>query len=122
MQGKVTTKVQVSGLRLRGFHGVGEQEQRVGNIFVYDVELVYPWLEAAAEDNVALTVSYADVVEVVKRVNTAPSRLLENIALRLKESLVATFSDITGGKICVSKLTPPIPNSEMDSAAVVLEW
>lgn len=116
------TKVQVNGLRLRGFHGVGEQEQRVGNIFVYDVELVYPWLDAAAADDVALTVSYADVVEIVKRVNATPSRLLENIAYRLKESLVASFPAITGGKIRVSKLTPPIPNSEMDAAAVVIEW
>lgn len=116
------TKIQINGLRLRGFHGVEKQERRVGNIFVYDVEVVYPWIEAAKNDDVELTLNYATVVEVVKRANGAPSYLLEHIANRIMTSLTAIFPEIEGGRIRVSKLTPPIAGAEMDSASVVIEW
>lgn len=118
----MTTKIQVNGLRMRGYHGVFDQERRVGNIFSYDVEVAVPWLEAAGADNVELTVSYADIAGVVRRVNEEPSRLLEHLALRLHDALCDEFPSVTSGRIRVAKLTPPVAGAEMDSAAVVIGW
>lgn len=116
------TSVQVNGLKLYGYHGVGAQEQRVGNIFVYDVDLSFPWLEAAIKDDVDLTLSYADIVTIIKEVNDTPSRLLENVAYRLMITLQSTFPTITSGSIRVAKLTPPIPSTELSSASISIKW
>lgn len=118
----ITTRIQVNGLRLRGYHGVFEQETRVGNIFSYDVDVTVPWLEAAGTDNIELTLSYADIVEVVRQVNSSPSRLLEHVACRLHKALVEKWPQITAGYVRVAKIKPPIAGSELDSAAVVIDW
>ena len=39
MTPKISTHIQVNGLQLKGFHGVFEQEMRVGNIFSFDVDV-----------------------------------------------------------------------------------
>lgn len=65
----MTTKIEVNGLRMQGYHGVFAQETRVGNLFSYDVEVIVPWLDAAGSDDISLTVSYADIVDVVREVN-----------------------------------------------------
>ncbi len=118
----MTTKIEVNGLRMQGYHGVFAQETRVGNLFSYDVEVTVPWLDAAGSDDIILTVSYADIVDVVREVNAEPSRLLEHLALRLRQALLGRFGEIEGGRVRVAKLTPPVAGSEMDSAAVVIEW
>lgn len=118
----ITTRIQVNGLRLRGYHGVFEQETRVGNIFSYDVDVAVPWLEAAGTDDIELTLSYADIVEVVREVNSSPSRLLEHVAFRLRKALVEKWPQITAGYVRVAKIKPPIACSELDSAAVVIDW
>lgn len=118
----ITTHIQVNGLRLRGYHGVFEQETRVGNIFSYDVDVTVPWLEAAGTDDICLTLSYADIVETVREVNSTPSRLLEHVAWRLHEALIGKWPQITGGYIKVAKIKPPIAGSELDNAAVVIDW
>lgn len=119
---QIVTKIQVKGLRLRGYHGVGAQETRVGNIFSYDVEVELPWIDAADSDDIDLTLSYADIVAVVKAVNATPSNLLEHVAARLYRTLCSHFPQITGGMVKVAKLTPPIACSEMDEAAVTISW
>lgn len=116
------TKIQINGLKLRGYHGVGPQEMRVGNIFSYDIELSVPWLEAGKTDNLNLTLSYADIVMVVRRINDEPSLLIENVAYRLRAALVEACPQISAGSIRVAKLTPPIAGAEMSSAAVVMRW
>lgn len=118
----MTTKIQVNGLKLRGYHGVLEQERRIGNIFIYDVEVAVPWIAAADADDITLTLSYADIVTVVREVNSEPSQLLEHVAYRLHKALVDSFPQITGGTIRVIKIKPPIAATELDSAAVVITW
>lgn len=118
----ITTRIQVNGLRLRGYHGVFEQETRVGNIFSYDVDVAVPWIEAAGTDDIELTLSYADIVETVREVNSEPSRLLEHVAWRLHKALVGKWPQITGGHLRVAKIKPPIAGSELDDAAVVIDW
>jgi len=118
----ITTKIQVRGLLLKGHHGVGEQEMRVGNLFRYDVEVTLPWTDAAVSDSIDLTVSYADIVALVGKVNSEPSRLLEHVAYRLYRSLTAAYPQIAAGCVRVAKIKPPIAGSQMDEAAVEISW
>lgn len=74
-------RIVLKGMEFYGYHGVMEQEQQLGQKFVVDVELELDLQEAGTSDNLAATVSYADVYEVVNRVLTGPPRqLLEAVA------------------------------------------
>lgn len=114
-------EIKIKGLRLRAYHGVGEQEQRVGNVFEVDVTLSYPIDKAVETDDVADTLSYADIVEIVTLCMSKRSRLLEHVAGRIREALMQAYPAISGGNIEVRKLTPPL-RAQMQHAAVALSW
>lgn len=116
------TSIVIESLRLLGHHGVTEQERTVGNDFIYDVRIEYPFASAAENDDLDGTVNYAVIVDIIKEVNNLPSKLLENIAWRLKNALEERISGITSGTIRVSKPNPPIPSTELLRAAAVIEW
>lgn len=122
MSSRITTTIEVKGLRLQGRHGVFAQETRVGNVFNYDVEVTVPWLDAADCDEIGLTVSYADIVSVVREVNSQPSRLLEHVALRLRSALLVSWPQISAGCVRVAKIKPPIAATELDEVAVSISW
>lgn len=122
MTPKISTHTQVNGLQLKGFHGVFEQEMRVGNIFSFDVDVEVPWLDAANSDEIQLTVSYADIVLLIKSVNNTPSRLLEHLAHRIYRALIESYPSITAGTVKVAKIKPPIAGAQLENASVVLSW
>ena len=109
-----TTTISVNGLRLRAFHGVMEQERRVGNTFELSISLRYPSLEAIATDD-------GEVIETARREMSIPSALLEHAAGRVRDALCRRFPLIEGGSVTLAKLTPPL-GVEIASAAVTIEW
>lgn len=120
------TTVEVSRLRLYAYHGVFAQERTVGNEFEVSVALRLDVGDSAlASDCLGVTVSYADMVEVIREVMAVPSHLLEHVAWRIREALFRRFGHsvtIAGGHVRVAKLTPPVPSAQMASASVTLEW
>lgn len=117
----MTTLIEINKLRIRAYHGVADQERVVGNIFEVTVQLAYPLERAMETDNVAHTLNYGEVVDVITSEMRKPSRLLEHVAQRLYTKLVHSFPNITGGMISVSKLAPPL-GEEMESVAVTIKW
>ena len=95
---------------------------RVGNIFSFDVDVEVPWLDAANSDEIQLTVSYADIVLLIKSVNNTSSRLLEHLAHRIYRALIESYPSITGGTVKVAKIKPPIAGAQLENASVVLSW
>lgn len=113
-------KVSLSGIRLYGYHGVAEQERKIGNWFEYSVELHYDATGAAESDDIAEALNYAEVAETVRRESAIPSRLLEHVAGRIRKALLTQFPQATAGSVTVIKLHPPIGLPA--PAAVTLTW
>lgn len=83
------TTIVLSGVRARGHHGVLPSEKEAGQEFVVDVEYDVDAAAAAAADDLALTVSYADVAaEVVQRVQDGALDLVETLAARILADVV----------------------------------
>lgn len=116
------TKIEVNGLRLKGYHGVFEQENIVGNEFKYSVTLFCDVENGCVNDDLAGTINYAEIVDIIKRENSKTSKLLENVAYRIKLSLEKAYPQLTAGTVKVEKLTPPIPTSVLDSVSVEIDW
>ena len=95
-------------LRLFAYHGMAEQEHKVGNEYRIDIRLHVNITRAAQTDNVADTVNYAEVFETVKTEMKTPSKLLENVAGRIANALLAHFPQTTGIDLVLRKRNPPM--------------
>ena len=76
--------------------------------------------EAIRTDDVADTINYAAVYEIVKREMTVPSKLLEHVAGRIGQRAMETFERITTLTIRVTKVNPPM-GADCKGASVELK-
>jgi 7,8-dihydroneopterin aldolase/epimerase/oxygenase len=85
----VTLVIELRGLEVHGFHGVLEEERRVGQRFLVDLELEPAHDLAAASDRIEDAVDYRDVVAVVQEVSSSTAyRLLEAFAASIADELL----------------------------------
>ena len=89
-------------------HGVGEQETLAGNEFTVSLRLQVNIAPAMQTDDVADTVSYADVYEAVKAEMKVPSKLLEHVGGRIVKRLFGDFPQIENIELKLSKRNPPM--------------
>ncbi|MDE6127102.1 MAG: dihydroneopterin aldolase [Muribaculaceae bacterium] len=114
-------RIEINRLKIYAYHGVGEQERIVGNEFEVSVSLTYPSLRVAESDTVPMAINYADVIELVNEQMARPSSLLENVAWRIRQAVVNRYPEVNQGRVKVAKITPPLPCSLAEAAAVI-EW
>lgn len=103
-----SSSVFLRDVRLHARHGVSPQETAVGADFIVNLRAEYDISRAIGTDNVADTLSYADVFSVVKREMAIPSRLLEHVAGRIAKALFAEFPGITALDLAITKVNPPM--------------
>lgn len=85
--------IEVLGIRATGFHGVFEHEKRDGQEFVVDVSLELDLGSAGESDDLAETVNYGEVAQlVVRRIEGEPFDLIERLATVIAEDVLATES------------------------------
>ena len=144
---EMTFTIELEKMRFYARHGVFPQERAVGNWFEVSVSLTYETdAETEPDDNLAGTINYARVAEIVTHEMSIPSQLLETVALRIRRALLDAFAAsasavssasapstavpndatdaspvITSGSICVAKITPPL-GLPLASASATLRW
>lgn len=104
-------------LHFHAFHGVGTQEQLVGNDFEVSLKLRTDLSRAILSDEVNDTVSYADVFQSVKEEMEIPSRLLEHVAGRIIQRLFDDYPTVDEITLTLLKRNPPM-NADIASAGV----
>lgn len=112
-------QIRLNKVRFYAYHGVLEQEQRVGGWYELTLTIDYPFVNAMKSDDVADTLNYASVLDVVTREMNTPSRLLEHVVGRMANALIKAFPDIVGLDICLTKENPPM-GCDTKGASVVL--
>ena len=111
--------ISLNDVRLYAFHGVMEQERRVGAEYSVDVRVHYYIKKAMESDDVADTLNYATLLDVVKREMAQPSNLLEHVAARIGRCAIEEYERITAVTVKVTKLNPPM-GADSKGAAVEL--
>lgn len=82
--------VELQGLHVFGYHGVEEEEQRLGQLFLYDLMMEVG--ERGASDDIADAVDYRDVALAVRGVSDGRRfSLLEALACAVADELYARF-------------------------------
>lgn len=116
-------KITIDSLIIHARHGVLEQERRVGNDFIVDIELDVPCAASAEEtDDLTDTVNYAEIVEIVRSQMMVPSKLLEHVAGRIRRKICECYPTlVSGGRITIKKPAPPIP-AQIGYVAYTTNW
>lgn len=115
------TYVFIDEMRLHAYHGVLEQERTVGNDYIISARIGYPFARAMETDDVADTLNYAEVSEIITREMQKPSALLEHVAGRIINALTSSYSEINSINIKVTKIAPPM-SIDCHGAGVEIEW
>lgn len=102
-----STKIFLRQLRFHAFHGVLDQERRVGNDYVINVVAECDFAHAMQTDELEDTVNYAEIYRVVKEEMAVPSKLLEHVAGRIGERLFNEFPSLQSLDISITKVNPP---------------
>lgn len=97
------------------------QERVVGADFEVSVRLGCDFSKAAATDDIADTVSYAEVYDLLDKEMQKASRLLENVAWRMVESIKAHFPSVHTIDLWLTKLNPPM-GADCNGAGVEMHW
>jgi len=115
----VADVITLTGLRVRGFHGVFEHERRDGQEFVVDAALEVDTTTAAASDDLADTVHYGDLAQRLAAVVAGdPVDLLETLVARLAEACLAD-PRVQAATVTVHKPQAPIPLAFADVAVTI---
>ncbi|WP_321334917.1 dihydroneopterin aldolase [uncultured Bacteroides sp.] len=114
---KTTTTIFLRNVIFYAYHGVAPQETTVGNTFIIDLTVKGNFLQSMETDDVADTVSYADIYGVLKQEMAVPSKLLEHVCGRITKRLLHDFPLIEEVRLRLSKRNPPM-GADIDSAGV----
>jgi 7,8-dihydroneopterin aldolase/epimerase/oxygenase len=112
-------RITLTGLTVRGHHGVFEFERRDGQDFVVDVVLELDTATAAASDDVADTVHYGELATALAEViGGEPVNLLETLAQRLADVCLGD-ARVSAVAVTVHKPQAPIPLTFADVAVTI---
>ena len=117
----MTSYILLQGLRFHAYIGVGEQERQVGNNYVLDLRLGYPFADAMLSDEVADTLNYAEVFGAVSEIMQKPAKLLETAAGTIARELFRRFPKTESIDLKLVKLNPPM-GADCNGAGVELHF
>lgn len=101
-------RIELVGLRVRGYHGVHPEERRDGQLFGIDVAIETDVSAAARDDDLAQTIDYSAVArQVAAIVAGEPVDLIETLASRLADACLA-HPGATAVEIAVHKPQAPL--------------
>lgn len=112
-------RITISGLRVRGYHGVLPHERAAGQDFVVDAVLWLDAAPAAAADDLRLTADYGALAgQLAAIVAGEPVDLIETLADRLATACLAA-SPVQGAEVTVHKPQAPVGQEVADIAVTV---
>lgn len=113
-------RITLTGLRVRGHHGVLPQERRDGQDFVVDAVLHLDLRPAGETDDLARTVHYGELAERLAAVVAGePVDLLETLAARLADVCLAAGA-VERVELTVHKPSAPIALEFADVSVTVV--
>ena len=99
----------IDNLEVFANHGLFEEENKLGQKFIFDIECELNYKKAMFSDEMTDSISYADIVEVVvKTATTNTFNLLERLAGEILKNIFIEFSQIENIKLKINKPGAPI--------------
>ena len=105
----MSDSIELRGLRCSAVVGVLPEERGRPQPLVFDLDIERPFTHAAANDDLAATTNYAEVLAITSRVAVDGGfRLLESLAYRVAQEILDFDAAITSVTVAVRKVRPPV--------------
>ncbi len=102
-------KILMKNLSFYGYHGVLKEENRLGQKFFIDIELLTDLKVAGKSDDVSDTINYAAAFELVKIiVEQNKFNLIEALAETIASSILSTYSKVLEVVVKIRKPEAPV--------------
>ena len=112
-------QILLEGMVFYGYHGVHEEEQRLGQRFVVDLEAACDLQPAAVSDDLGLSVSYSDLFRITRSIVEGTAQaLIESVAEAIATAILEQYPAIAEVTVTVRKPEAPIKGSVLSSAGV----
>ena len=103
------TMLFIDNLEVFANHGLFEEENKLGQKFIFDIECELNYKKAMFSDEMTDSISYADIAEVVvKTATTNTFNLLERLSGEILKNIFTEFSQIENIKLKINKPGAPI--------------
>jgi len=106
-------KLEFVGLHVFGYHGVEEEEQRLGQLFLFDVAMEIG--ERGASDRIEDTIDYAEVAAAVRR-------LSDEHRYDLMEALAAATADMIHERFRPESVRVRVRKPQVQPAGLTVEY
>ena len=100
--------IHIDHLQMHARHGVLPQEQLTGNDYDISIRIGCDISRAMHTDDVADTINYAEVYNIIRCEMDIPSHLIEHVAGRIADRLTARYANISDIVLRITKLNPPM--------------
>ncbi len=102
-------RIHLKNMLFYGYHGDLAEENKLGQRFIVDLVLTLDIAEVARTDALEATVDYVRVHEVCRElVEGKKVRMIETLAARIAERLMADFPRLKGVDVTVKKPSVPM--------------
>jgi dihydroneopterin aldolase len=102
-------RIHLKNMLFYGYHGDLAEENKLGQRFIVDLTLTLDIAEVARTDALEATVDYVRVHEVCRElVEGKKVRMIETLAARIAERLLADFPRLTSVDVLVKKPSVPM--------------
>lgn len=115
-------RITVTKLALFAYHGVNDEEQRLGQRFYLDLSLIVSSVTATETDRLEGTISYEDVIHCAEDAfQSAKFRTIERAANAVGRAVMDRFASIESLTVTVHKPSAPVA-AIFDDVAVSVDF
>jgi dihydroneopterin aldolase len=100
--------IKIKNIRLYAYHGCLLEEGKIGSDYRVDLKVMADLSKSSLSDDLCDTVDYVHLNKIVKEEMAIRSKLLEQVAKRILDRILAEILMVKKATISVSKLNPPI--------------
>ena len=100
--------IELLGMEFHSYHGCLEKERRDGARYLVDFSCRYDVSRAVVSDDLADTLDYGGIYDIVASQMAVPSNLLEHVAGRIAAAISEAHPEIAHFSVSVAKENPPV--------------
>ena len=101
--------IKLKQLRFFAHHGLYEEERKVSNEFIADLEVTFE-SSVSVVTKMNETINYIKLYELVKKRMLQPTDLIETLAMEITNSIHHQYPQVKRVSITIAKQYPPVIN------------
>lgn len=101
-------QIKVENIKIYAYHGCMVEESKIGSDYIVDIAVKADLSKSAKSDALLDTVDYVHLTQIVHQEMAIRSELLEHVAKRILDSVIAKLTMVKKATIWIAKINPPI--------------